>query len=416
MKKIPTNLARPLVFFMLSVLPLAVAGQFKFESAEATALDSSEVKWEISAITTAVVQKDITSVTLLDARTGDKLHIDDIIYFPSSVTGEVDGFQIPTLGLSRGGNYVLIASVIKKKPTGEFDKLETGTATINIPAAKPAAPDATAKRATMLKPLKSKEKKDSDVFIAGDFTAQHGSKPVYSIEVKIAPRFGPGMWDYSPFFNLNASTSPKADPDSMNFGFKATRSIPFEYDATNAWKPRLTSLYVSMAGKFEAERDFENVNLTFDPMLDFIISTIPLGKKATLTFDPFIGAELGRNLKSPLPAAEGDGIARILGGGHVLVDIPLEKGIDNITLSADYTRRMLLSRELRFKANDDNTLSLIECGKHPRDFFESKLEFGVNKFFSPYIAYDWGELPPSFKLVDHRVRIGFIYKFRLSNK
>lgn len=405
----------PFVIFALLIVPVAVFSQLKIFSIDAIPKNSSELEWEIVILMSSTPRDDVTNVTVLDAISGDRIHISDIIYVASTAPGKVDGFRIPTLRLKRGTNYVVVVTVVFRKPNGQFDKVETISTPVSIPATVPAPVPPPSPPVTILKPIKSKEKKDSDIYIAGEFVTGRGSKPAYSIDIKIEPRFGPGKWDYSPFFNLNASTSQGADPDSMNFGFKVARSYPFEYK-TEKWRPRITSLYFSTAGKFEAERDFDNVNLTFNPILDFIVSTIPIGRKTTLTFTPFIGAELGKNLKSPLVEAEGGGVARFLGGSRVLLDIPIERGINNITFSAQYTRRWLLARELRYKTADDDTLVLVEFGKRPREYFESKVDVGINKFFSPYIGYDFGELPPSFKYVNHRIRIGFLYKFRFSNK
>ncbi|MEJ7623723.1 MAG: hypothetical protein WKF34_07000 [Pyrinomonadaceae bacterium] len=404
---------------LLIIVPVFVYGQVGFASADAIPLTSDETQWKIETLfTSTLIQNDIASVTLVNAATGDRIRVSDFVYYPGSIPGKVDGLEIPSVPLSRGGTYVLLITTIAKKANGQFDKFETGSTTFSIPAVEPTPGpplSSTSARETILKPIKSKEKKDSDVYIAGEFTGARKSKPTYSLDVKIAPRFGSGKWDYSPFFNLNASTDPDADPDSVNFGIAVARSFPREYEAHNKWKLRLTSYYFSAAAKFEAEKDFDNVNLTFAPIVDFVVSSIPIAKKSTLTFTPFLGAEVGRNLKSPLRSAQGDGIARVVGGGHVLLDIPLKK-IEGITFSADYTRRILLSRELRYKTNDDDTLSLVEFSTSPRQYFESKLEFGINKFPNPYIAYDFVELPPSFKFVNHRVKVGFSYKFKLSNK
>jgi len=73
-----------------------------------------------------------------------------------------------------------------------------------------------------------------------------------------------------------------------------------------------------------------------------------------------------------------------------------------------------MKRELGFEVNDDKTLSLTQFGRTPRDWIEAKIDFGINKFFAPYIGYEWGQVPPSYKLIDHRVKIGLSYKFSLS--
>jgi hypothetical protein len=411
MKKL--NLVLVAAFGLVLVFSSYSVGQFTISAANAQPLDPTERFWNISTIISTVGKGDITNITLLDANSGLIVKFADTLYFDSGTPGRVSGFRVTNVVLSRTINYVLIVSVIKRKPTGELDKVETANQPIAFQVVTPAAP--VPRPATILKAVKSTSKKDSDFYFAGEIVKTSGVKTAYTTEIKIEPRFGRGLLTYSPFFHINTSTDPDADPDTMDIGFKVTRSFPFNYEETDKWQPRLTSVYLSVGGKIESTRDFDNTNFIVDPTLDFVISPFPIGKKATFTIDPIVGVEVGKNLNSPLPAAKGAGIARILGGLDMLLDIPIEHGIDGITLSGAYTRRWLLKRELGFKVNDDKTLSLTEFGKSPRDFVEAKIDFNINKFFGPYIAYDWGQVPPSYKLLDHRVRIGLTYKFKLSN-
>ena len=130
-------------------------------------------------------------------------------------------------------------------------------------------------------------------------------------------------------------------------------------------------------------------------------------------FRPFIGLEFGKNLRSPLVAAEGNFVFRPLAGAKLRFNYPLNEDEEReINWETTYTRRWLLRNELGFRTNDDNELVLTEFGKSPRDYVQSKFSYGLAKFFDVFIAYDWGQVPPSYKLVDHRFRVGFAYKFK----
>ncbi|MET0753013.1 MAG: hypothetical protein ABWZ66_06555 [Pyrinomonadaceae bacterium] len=87
--------------------------------------------------------------------------------------------------------------------------------------------------------------------------------------------------------------------------------------------------------------------------------------------------------------------------------------MQGIVWENSYIRRWLLTDELGYETNDDDELVLTRFGKSPRDYVQSKVEFTINKFLNPYISYEWGVIPPSYKLVDHRFRVGFVYKFKL---
>jgi len=405
-------------------MPVACEAQFRIFTANAQPLDPAGQRWKISSTITTVAKEEVTNVTLLDATNGKIVDYADKVFFDRGNTGKATGLWVTSAPMDSSLTYLLIITVIEKNnATGSFqpvtDSHNVSFATLSRPTAPAPAPGGgagTAKTRTILKAAKSSAKKDSDFYFAGEIVKTSGGDAIYTGEIKIEPRFGRGHWTYSPFYNINLSSDPEADPDTMNLGFKATRSIPFDYEASDNWQLRLTSLYLSLGGKIEAERDFDNANAIFDPRATFAVGAIPLGKKVALYIDPFVGAEIGKNLKSPLPAAESEGVARIFGGVSTLLDVPVGKGIEQITFSGDWTRRWLLKKELGFKVNDDKTLSLAEFGRGPRDFVETKLEFGVNKFLNPYIGYEWGQAPPSYKLVDHKFVIGFSYKFKLTTR
>jgi hypothetical protein len=265
----------------------------------------------------------------------------------------------------------------------------------------------------------SEDIEDSNFYIDGELKGANKKKTTFSTNIKVKRLTQTGKWIYSkspidslpiPFyFKLNASTDVEADPDSLEIGFNFARVVGKHF-------------YWDNDIKIESQRDFKNTN--------FIYSTRgiwrPAGKSLTkkdgnatsiLFFRPYIGAEVGKNLRSPVATAQGDGIARILAGADLRLNIPIneDKG-QEINWTNSYTRRWLLSDELSFKADDDGVLQLVRFGKRPRDYVKSKIDFSFNKFFGAFIEYDWGQLPPSYKFVDHRFRVGLFYKFKFAVK
>jgi hypothetical protein len=404
---------------ILTILLLLLMGGLTAlaQGPRAFSADDSGINWKVNYLFNETIpQSNLVSVVLLDAVNGTTVKITNYVFMKGDVAGEADGFSIPSIALDKKSTYFLVISIMKKKADGSFEVVSSTTpkiafASIFSTETKPA-------NGFTKEPTESKAKKDSDVYVAGEWGGSKGKKTTYSTEIKIQPTLTSGRWYYTPFFfTLNASTDPDADPDVMEIGASAGYIYPFKLQPTENWKFRITGLDTSFGAKIESERDFDNTNLIFNGNLSLVPTTIPIGKRSTLSLDPFIGTELGKNLKSPLPAARGDGIARVLAGANIILDVPLAKtGLQGITWDTSYTRRWLFSNELGFKTNDDDELVLTTYGKSPRDFFQSKVEFTINKFLNPYVSYEWGEVPPSYKLVDHRFRVGFVYKFKLSAK
>jgi hypothetical protein len=137
----------------------------------------------------------------------------------------------------------------------------------------------------------------------------------------------------------------------------------------------------------------------------------PLRKAWAPVFSPFIGQEVGKNLRSPLKEAEGNFIYRAKAGTLFnLFFEPRLKNLQTIEFDAEYTRRWPLRNELSFKEDKDKKLKLVEFGKRPRDYVRANLNFLFTDSFGATVGYEYGELPPSFKLVDHKLKIGLVYK------
>ena len=262
---------------------------------------------------------------------------------------------------------------------------------------------------------KAKNVEDADVYISGELNGAHKQRTSFTTEIKLQ-KYMPirPSWRWTPFFKLNASTDPDADPDSLQGG------VNFRYISTKA------KAYFDNEFKLESERDFDNTNLVYGTRLTFLPNSWPKGlrKKSSdgkisrnnikVFFNPFLGGEFGKNLRSPLQAAQGDGIARILAGADLRIAFYIKKNerAPDINWTTSYTRRWLLTDELRFKTDDSGDLVLLSFGTSPRDYVSSKLSYRLNNFFDVFTAYEWGQLPPSYKLVDSRFRLGFAYKFK----
>ena len=247
---------------------------------------------------------------------------------------------------------------------------------------------------------------DADYYVSGNITGAHKKKTAFTTEMKLQPYksyYSDGSLILTPvYFKLNTSTAPDADPDKMEIGFKFRKVIG-----------RFASFrggYFDNGAKVESEKDFDNTNLIYDTRFIFLPPAFPKkSKKVKVFVNPFIGAELGKNLRSPVNTAEGDGIGRVLGGANVRFAF-LKDGKPWANWTTSYTRRWLLSNELGYNTDDDDNLVLTQFGKSPRDYFESKFSFKLKSFTDAFIAYDWGEVPPSYKKIDHRFRLGFEFK------
>lgn len=302
--------------------------------------------------------------------------------------------------LTKGHRYQIVAPHLTCSDGGlptAIVKLIAPLSTVT-PTTRPASTDFFAKS-------KAKGRNDSNVYLAGSIEGASGSGPQISADIKVESpsRVNLGIFKrVGPYFDLKASTSEKADANTLKFGGKL--SAPF-----NVSSSFLGGIVWETIGGFESDRRFDNVNTILDNRLYFAPGG--LGNNATLYLQPFIGFELGRNLKSPVAEAEDRTLARGMVGASLYIDLyPKKTGA--IFLQTDYIRRFLLKREISFKEDKDSGLLALEVGKGARDYLQTAIEFEISDFTGIKLGYEYGSLPPNFQLVDHKYSISLVHKFK----
>lgn len=263
-----------------------------------------------------------------------------------------------------------------------------------------------------------KERENADIYIEGIVEGARKAKAAFTIDASIGKRFpliNKGevrRYFWKPFFNIKASTSGDADPDSLNFG------VIFQNPTKKLDVLEIQRLYFTEAAKFEADRDFKNVNFVGDfrmiirsQKLDDIISQII----PNTNINPFIGMEIGKNLKSPVDEIQGNLIARPLIGASLhttLYEFNKEETSYKKTLTFEtlFERRFLLRKEIALNTDDDGNFISVPLTRAPRDYVKSSLTFDFAKNFGFTLNYEYGSLPPLFKLVDNKFSAGLVFK------
>jgi len=141
-------------------------------------------------------------------------------------------------------------------------------------------------------------------------------------------------------------------------------------------------------------------------------------KRFRMFIDPFVGHELGKNLRSPLDEADGAAIARVYVGANLLVQVPIKNKdfLKGLEFTTSYIPRWPLKRELAVKENDDGSADLLTFGTGPKEYTDSKFIVMVNDYFGPFVGYEWGSLPSVYKFVDHKWTFGVLFKSKINVK
>ena len=312
---------------------------------------------------------------------------------------EGDVISIVILGLTFGGKEA-------KKP-------------LNVIASVPRAgqkPEETQSTSGPLSPGEwggAEGKDDANVYLATQINAAIDADPNYSIDAKLEIPFRPfpigkRIQKSGLTFSIQISGAPKADPDSMKFG---TYWRTFVWDCGPRCGTRMWFRRLQWRNAFQSEsnKDFSNTNVVWPTTMRLISKT--WGSSTEFGIRPYIGNELGLNINSPLPELENRMVDRPLVGLNTLLLVPTELGVlKSLSWETLYERRWPLRNELVLEENDDGSLKSTDFGTTPRDYVRNSVTAGFGPYFGLTFSYEYGQLPPSFKLIDHAFKVEVTFK------
>jgi hypothetical protein len=372
--------------------------------------------------------KDVRNFYLMDIETGQRLSVIYVYFDPtryytagtfnnSGQPGALTLYVDPSVRLDPTHHYHLYVLNVRfdgqatsDPPPQSFIKFADSSASTTV---QPEQGDPAKKDSLSFTAADGRE--DANVYLSGELHGASGTDVSGSVDIKLEyPHrriIGDRIHNFDPFFELKAAVGPDRDPDTMSFGLNWEWPV-WRYRGDNLQAP-IRRINWRNAPRIEAERDFENTNFIWESRFRFISRTYA-SKNATLYFRPFAGQELGANINSPIKEAREKLIYRLLTGTTLNLIFPIQSsGLQDISVEGSYIRRWPFRREVSFEEDDDGNLQTLRIGTRPRDHATVKLNIGFSKSFAGTISYEYGELPPSFKLVDHKMSIGLTYKIKV---
>lgn len=256
----------------------------------------------------------------------------------------------------------------------------------------------------------STDRDNSDLYGAYSLTKTRHKATTGTGDLKVAIPFSRNFWNrrhvFAPVVDIKASSDGEADADSLKFAFEW-------FVRVKNWDTKFIfpTIALKNSGKIEAPKNFDNINAVWEDRWIFpsAFGDFPL------FINPFVGFELGKNLRSPVPEAKGKGIFRPLVGADLTLQIPIKnlQALKGFEFQTSYIRRWPIKREVSIDKDDDGKLIGITLNKGPKDYSDSKFIIKINDFFGPYIGYEWGRLPPNYELVDHKWTFGLLFKSKV---
>ncbi len=256
---------------------------------------------------------------------------------------------------------------------------------------------------------KTTDRSKADIYISGNIEGVRTDKAVKTVDLKVQLPFSISVLQkdniFIPYLDLKYSSNKKANADSLNIG-AILRS------GTDVSKKGLIRGVVwDLDGRIEGNSNLKFINGIVGNRLSFVTASGKwCGSVCNFYIQPFVGVELGKNMRSPVIQAKEKSIARPLVGATAYLGFPINRFLlDTISLQSEYIRRWSLTSEVGVDKAGDKYVP-VYAGRGPRDYVNTKLDFAFNDYMSLTIGHTYGSLPPNFKLIDHKYSIGMTFK------
>jgi hypothetical protein len=377
------------------------------------------------------------------------------VYFPSEIiepaAGEGLTSYVLTITPPKGGMPLDLAT----QPV-QLDILilpDASKTDINVIPLRVTEIGARSTEASLLKDLKleltaAKGKDDAELYLSGVVTTAVGSKPNWVADVKYEREIATNSFPFviAPFLNLKYNSKVKNDTDKLSLGVRFSKGFGFAAaeddlaidrplnaflaskrnaqgfrDAPLFRRAREQREYFLYSGsaEFESDWDFRVNNIISSQELKYLAHPKFVyhengALKSRLMLTPFAGGEFGANLKNPI-ASGSRPIARLKAGAIFTItdDQPFgNRFAKELVWESIFTQRWFLADEYAFDKDDNGKLIQKAFGKTPRSHFTSSLEFKFNDYFGPVLTYEWGEAPPLYTKVRHKIKFGLVYSFK----
>ncbi len=283
---------------------------------------------------------------------------------------------------------------------------EAFVATSYNPSSTPSPPPVQASQYDL---AKAADRSKADIYLFGSIEGLRTGKALKTVDLKVQLPFAASVFQKDnlliPYLDLKFSSNPKADTDSLNIGaiLRSGTSI--------SDKGLVRGVVWDLDGRIEGNKNLKFTNGVVANRFSF--TTRPgdwCNGSCYLYVQPFIGFEVGRNMRTPVTEAEKQTIARPLAGATAYLGFAIKKPLlDTISFQSEYIRRWSLTSEVGVEKAGDNYIPVF-AGRGPRDYVQTKLEFGFSDYVGFAIGHTYGSLPPNFKLIDHKYSVGLTFK------
>jgi hypothetical protein len=354
----------------------------------------------------------LSNFLLLDIASGQFVPI--VGFAPTTNPNSVQLLLDPTIRITKDSKLHLFVKALKLKGDQKA-QIADSSVTVRLTVSQNNPSQEVQSRTSEHLLTAGKGKDDSDIYLSGQANGATGQKFTYTADVKLSLPFKKVVFSrvnvFAPVFTYNASTDPKANPDTLGLGLDWSF-----FPVRDLGSSPFTRLQLTNSPKLEGTHDLDAFNFIHGVRGTFLSRVVKMGA-ATFYSLPYIGQELGVSISSPLNSTEGSLIARPMAGADLNLVFDLNKAyLKNVALEANGGRRWLLRNEVGVDTDKSGKTIAVNSNTKPKDYIKNSITFGITEYWGITFSHEYGQLPPLYKLAKNKMTVGLTYKAVLNRK
>jgi len=257
---------------------------------------------------------------------------------------------------------------------------------------------------------------DATLYFSGIVAPAAGKHTTYTIDTRADWRIRQaGRTTVSLAGELKADKRPRADPDSASAFVRWVQyddTFVYRWDAGGAEFDRVGKI-VNVMSRLRA-----SLPLSYP----FLTTTTDANGNAIPRLRATVGVNLGMGLEVGANARHGDYadvddpstiVLRVVPQLKTYLVLPAPV-VKKLVFSADYLVRFPTRRELFLETRDlpDKADPVPHVDRRSRHYATAAMKMALTKWFGVKVEYEYGSLPPAFKMVDHSAKIGLVFQAR----
>jgi hypothetical protein len=271
-----------------------------------------------------------------------------------------------------------------------------------------------AKNARPIEPLS--DPTDATLYASGIIAPAAGAATTYTIDARAVyavSRDEQAATAWSIGGTVKTDKRPNVDPDSFTlYGNFTKRSLPYTRMVDVGTEFVRNDSVFNLLAAPRVVRTFAHSFLQDVPAENGNIVRMLRG---TVGLDAWVGLEVGANLKHDETIDPSGLVLRFVPRAKAYVIVPAARFVKKVVVGADYVARLLASDEVLVDTRPGASPVPV-ADTRVRHHIEVAATANLTDWIGLKVSYEYGSLPPTFKLVNHSGKVTLVFQAKQNER